>query len=156
MDSVSKETRSRMMSSVRAKNTKMELEIRQRLFALGFRFRLHRQDLPGKPDIVFAKYSAVIFMHGCFWHNHECKLAKLPETRKEWWEAKLRGNRSRDIAVIQKLKELGWRVMIIWECSFRRPGIVRSKALDKIAKRAAIFLRSRVSYFEIPKAAHNE
>jgi len=151
MDIVNKETRSRMMSSVRAKNTKLELEIRRRLFGMGFRFRLHDKDLPGKPDIVLAKYSSVIFIHGCFWHQHGCKFSKLPETRHEWWKTKLVNNRGRDILSVQKLKELGWRIMIVWECSFRRPGIIQSKVLDKITNRAASFLRSRDRYLEIPK-----
>ena len=152
MDTVSKETRSRMMSSVRAKNTRLELEMRRRLFARGFRFRLHRKDLPGKPDIVLPKFSTVIFAHGCFWHQHGCDRSKLPETRRSWWKAKLEGNRRRDATAIRKLKDLGWRTMIVWECNFRRPRVVRADALDKFADRAARFLKSRKSHLEIPRA----
>ena len=150
MDTVNKETRSRMMSSVRAKDTKLELEIRRRLFAMGFRFRLHRRDLPGKPDMLFPKYSAVIFIHGCFWHLHGCNRSKLPETRKGWWKTKLEGNQKRDMKTVSILKSNGWRVMIIWECSVRRSGIVQSEVLDEIADVAAGFLISQEQYREIP------
>lgn len=142
------------MSSVRDKNTKLELEMRRRLFAMGFRFRLHRKNLPGKPDMVFPKYSAVIFLHGCFWHLHGCDRSKLPDTRRSWWKAKLESNRCRDIEALSSLKNLGWRVFIVWECSIRRPGIVQTEALDKIADRAAKFLISRKLYQEIPKAPY--
>lgn len=150
MDTVSKETRSRMMSSVRSKNTKLELEIRHRLFADGFRFRLHRRDLPGTPDLVFPKYSVAIFIHGCFWHYHGCHLSKIPDTRTTWWRNKLEENLYRDAEAIRKLKALGWRLLVIWECSFRRPGIVRAEALDRIACRAEQFLFSRRKMLEIP------
>lgn len=138
------------MSSVRAKNTRLELEIRRRLFAMGFRFRLHRKDLPGKPDMVFSKYSAVIFVHGCFWHQHGCARSKLPETRRMWWKAKLEGNRDRDIDAISRLSSIGWRVMVVWECSVRQPGTIQTEALDKIAQSAAQFLLSGESYLEVP------
>ncbi len=154
VDTVSKETRSRMMSLVRAKNTRLELEMRRRLFARGFRFRLHRKDLPGKPDIVLPKFSAVIFAHGCFWHRHGCDRSNLPETRRHWWEEKLEGNRRRDAVAIRKLRNLRWRIMIVWECSFRRPGIVQTVTLDKIADRAAKFIRSQSKHLEIPRAAY--
>ena len=150
MDTVDGATRSRMMSSVRAKNSRFELEIRHRLFAMGFRYRLHRKDLPGKPDMVFPKYSAVIFAHGCFWHLHGCDRSKLPKTRQKWWKEKLEGNQRRDMMTARALKDLGWRVMIVWECNFRRPGVVEIKALDKLAEVAGNFLRSRKTFLEIP------
>lgn len=150
MDKVDKETRSRMMSSVRDRDTMLEIEVRRRLFAKGFRFRLHRNDLPGKPDIVFSRFSAVIFLHGCFWHQHWCERSKLPATRQDWWKAKLEDNKRRDIRSTNILRELGWRVMVIWECSVRAPGVVKTKALDKIANQAAKFLNSGKSYMEIP------
>ncbi|OGQ64363.1 MAG: hypothetical protein A3I81_00095 [Deltaproteobacteria bacterium RIFCSPLOWO2_02_FULL_55_12] len=143
-----------MMSAVRSKNTKLELEMRRRLFAMGFRFRLHRHDLPGKPDMVFPKYSAVIFMHGCFWHHHGCHLSQIPKTRRTWWKEKLEGNRCRDRDTIHKLKEIGWRVLVIWECSFRRPGVVRGESLDRIAIRAAEFLKSRQCTLSIPRSPY--
>jgi DNA mismatch endonuclease, patch repair protein len=150
-DIVSKQTRSRMMSSVRSKDTKLEREIRRRLFNMGFRFRLHRKDLPGRPDMVFPKYSAVIFIHGCFWHLHGCHRSKLPETRQAWWKAKLEANRNRDITAIRQLRSGGWRVMIVWECITREPGILLDKVLNEIADSAAKFLQSGELYREIPK-----
>ncbi len=155
-DFVSKETRSRMMSSVRAKNTKLELEVRRRLFALGYRYRLHLRDLPGTPDMVFPKYSTVIFVHGCFWHYHGCHLSTIPDTRRGWWKKKLQGNRRRDGNAVAKLKKLGWRVLIIWECSFRKPRTNRSEALDRIAARAATFLKAGPSLLEIPRLARGQ
>lgn len=151
MDTVDRQTRSRMMSSVRAKDTRIEVALRQRLFRMGFRFRLHRADLPGRPDIVFTRFSAVILVHGCFWHLHGCARSKLPATRRAWWRSKLQTNRQRDMAEIQKLRDLGWRVMVIWECSMRKSGAVLEDALDKVACRAARFLESRKAYLEIPE-----
>lgn len=140
-----------MMSSVRGKNTKPELEVRHRLFAMGFRYRLHRRDLPGKPDMVFPRHRAVVFVHGCFWHQHGCDRSAIPATRRSWWKKKLEGNRNRDGEVMSRLKELGWRVLVIWECSFRKPGTDRSRALDRIAARAGRFLSNRQSTLEIPR-----
>ena len=150
-DTVNKETRSRMMSSVRAKNTKLEMEIRRRLFAMGFRYRLHGKDLPGTPDMIFPKYSAVIFVHGCFWHHHGCHLSKLPGTRRSWWKKKLEGNRTRDFDVMAELRMLGWRVLVVWECGFRRPKTDRAEALDRVAERASRFLKSERKFLEIPR-----
>jgi len=152
VDRVSGRTRSRMMASVRARDTKPELAVRLRLFAMGFRYRLHRRDLPGTPDIVLPKYSAAILVHGCFWHQHGCRRSQLPETRREWWKTKLLENRRRDEASVDGLKALGWRVLVIWECGFRGPGIAREEALDRIAGRAARFLRSRRRFLAIPAA----
>lgn len=111
-----------MMSGIRAKNTRPELAVRRALHALGFRFRLHSPDLPGKPDIVLPKWKTVIFVHGCFWHGHDCSLFKLPSTRTEFWSEKIVKNRERDRAVIQKLGSLGWRVLTVWECSLKGKG----------------------------------
>src|SRR5436189_3109779 len=100
-----------MMSAVRSKNTKLELAFRRRLFAMGFRFRLHKKGLPGTPDMVFPKYSAIIFIHGCFWHHHGCYLSALPRTRRSWWAEKLKGNWLRDRANSDQLRRMGWRVL---------------------------------------------
>ena len=143
-------TRSRMMSSVRAKNTKLELEVRRRLFAMGFRYRLHGKNLPGKPDMVFPKYRAVLFVHGCFWHYHGCHLSTLPNIRRSWWKKKLEGNRKRDSKVMSELKDLGWRILVIWECGFRKPKTNRTEALDRIAERAGDFLKSDRNLLKIP------
>ncbi|RME09820.1 MAG: DNA mismatch endonuclease Vsr [Bacteroidetes bacterium] len=115
----SKETRSRNMAAVSGKNTKPELLIRKALHRRGFRYRLHDKNLPGKPDIVLPKYRAVIFVHGCFWHQHDCHLFKWPSTRSEFWHSKIEGNRSRDIEVVRQLKLAGWRVLTVWECAVK-------------------------------------
>ena len=151
VDTVDRETRSRMMSSVRAKNTKLELEIRRRLFAMRFRYRLHREDLPGTPDMVFSKHRSVVFIHGCFWHYHGCHLSSIPKTRWSWWQAKLHENAKRDLAAVSELQNLGWRVLVIWECGFRRPGTNRMEALDTISGQAADFLNSKQRLLEIPQ-----
>ena len=152
MDIVDKRTRSRMMSSVRGRDTRIEVALRRRLFRMGFRFRLHRTDLPGKPDVVLTKFSAVILIHGCFWHLHGCARSKLPATRRDWWRSKLQTNRQRDTTEIQELRDLGWRVLVVWECSIRKGGPVLADALDKVTCRAARFLMSRRTYLEIPGA----
>jgi DNA mismatch endonuclease (patch repair protein) len=153
MDTVSKEIRSRMMSAVRGKNTLAELEVRRRLFAMGFRYRLHAKSLPGKPDIVLPKHAAVVFVHGCFWHMHGCHLSQLPATRQAWWRRKLYHNRLHDREVLLALRGLGWRTLVVWECGFRRPGIVRGAALDGIARRSGKFLLSQRNSLEIPAVA---
>ena len=141
-DFVNKQTRSKMMSAVRAKNGKFETEIRRRLFALGFRFRLHRRDLPGKPDIALAKYSAIIFINGCFWHYHGCTRSRIPESRADWWRKKLEENRRRDLKALSELQSRGWRTATIWECSVRRPGIDRQVALNEVCLRIGEFITS--------------
>lgn len=148
-DTVDRQTRSKMMAAVRAKNTKLETEIRRRLFAWGFRYRLHVSDLPGTPDMVLPKYSTVIFVHGCFWHYHGCSRSTVPDSRRKWWRKKLEDNRTRDAKALAELSRKGWRVVVIWECSVRRPGIDRQKALDHVCLRAGKFLRSKRNSLEI-------
>lgn len=112
--------KSRMMSLVRTKGTAPELALRSALHSAGFRFRLHRKDLPGKPDIVLPKFKAVIFAHGCFWHHHEvCPKSKLPSTREKFWSDKIAANVKRDKRNIDELKSLGWRVAVVWECCIK-------------------------------------
>ncbi|MCC5907960.1 MAG: DNA mismatch endonuclease Vsr [Balneolaceae bacterium] len=121
------ETRSYNMSQISGKDTKPEVIVRKFLHANGFRYRLHVKDLPGKPDLVLPKYNSVIFVHGCFWHAHEgCKYFKIPETRTEWWKEKLFGNKERDEENIEDLEQIGWNVLIIWECDLRSSKKVRS------------------------------
>lgn len=118
-DVLDKETRSKNMSRIKGKDTKPEVYIRKALHTRGFRYRLHRADLPGKPDIVFPKYKAVIAVNGCFWHKHRCHLFKWPNTRRDFWEEKINRNTWRDSQNKQKLEALGWRVLTIWECSMK-------------------------------------
>lgn len=107
------------MAGIKGKNTKPELLVRRGLHALGFRFRLHSKAVAGKPDLVFRKYRAVIFVHGCFWHGHSCHLFKTPSTRTEFWETKINRNRERDEEVSAQLRESGWRRLVIWECALK-------------------------------------
>ena len=114
------EKRSRNMSAIRSKNTKPEIAVRKLLHSLGYRFRLHRKDLPGSPDIVLPKYKTVIFVNGCFWHRHEnCKYATTPKTRREFWENKFSANKIRDQKILKEIKNLGWKSIIIWECQLK-------------------------------------
>lgn len=116
-DIVDAATRSRMMSAIRGKDTAPEMQVRRFLHASGFRYRLHRKDLPGRPDIVLPKYRTVIFVHGCFWHQHPgCKYAVMPKSNKAFWLNKLEGNVARDKRNIVKLTTSGWRCITIWEC----------------------------------------
>lgn len=121
-DVVSPEKRSQMMSGIKGKNSLPEILVRKALFAMGYRFRLHRRDLPGTPDIAMPGRKIAIFVHGCFWHAHRgCKFATTPSTRTEFWTTKLRGNVDRDQRAVDKLAEMGWRVLNVWECSTRDP-----------------------------------
>src|SRR5271165_5724537 len=109
------------MSRVRGKDTKPELLLRRGLHALGFRFRLHRKDLPGRPDLVFPARRAAIFVHGCFWHGHDCPMCRIPTTRTGFWQTKIHGNRDRDRRAVAALTAKGWRVLVVWECALRGP-----------------------------------
>ena len=108
-----------MMAGIRGKNTRPEIIVRRLLHRAGFRFRLHARDLPGRPDIVLPRWRAVIQVHGCFWHGHDCHLFRMPGTRSEFWEAKIAGNRARDAAVRVALASLGWRQLEVWECALK-------------------------------------
>ena len=110
------------MSGIRGKNTKPELLIRKALHGAGYRFRIHRKDLPGKPDIVLPKYHAVIFVHGCFWHGHSCQLFRLPQSNIAFWTRKIAANQCNDRLAKDQLIEKGWRVMSIWECATKGKG----------------------------------
>lgn len=131
----SPQVRSYNMSRIRSKNTKPELLVRKILFSNGFRFRLHRNDLPGKPDIVLAKYKTVIFVHGCFWHGHEgCRYFVLPKSRREWWLSKITRNKELDESNTSKLREMSWKVIQIYECDLKKQELAKTtKALvDKL------------------------
>ena len=119
-----KATRSYNMSRIKNKNTKPEILVRKFLFANGFRFRLNDKKLPGKPDIVLAKYKAVVFVNGCFWHGHEnCKYFKLPGTRTEWWKEKIEKNIENDLKKQSHLVDLGYKVIIVWECEIKNKSV---------------------------------
>ncbi|AWH44698.1 very short patch repair endonuclease [Stenotrophomonas sp. ZAC14A_NAIMI4_1] len=128
------------MKNVRARDTKPELIVRKGLHAAGFRYRLHGRDLPGSPDLILPRYRTVIFVHGCFWHGHDCSLFKIPETRRDFWQNKVALNRARDQRAHEALLQLGWRVVVIWECSLK--GRERL-GLDEIVGLCRIFLLSQ-------------
>ena len=122
------EARSRIMRGVKSSNTKPELALRSLAHRLGYRFRVHRKDLPGKPDIVFPARRKVIFMHGCFWHCHDCgRGARIPVQNHEYWKAKLARNRERDAAHMKALANLGWTAIVFWECELQTPERVSQK-----------------------------
>lgn len=115
------EKRSEIMSQVKSKDTKPELFVRSLLHAMGYRFRLHRKDLPSSPDIVLPKYRTAIFVHGCFWHQHpSCSRSTLPKRNAEFWRSKLEGNVERDLRAQQRLRKRGWNVLILWQCEIQR------------------------------------
>jgi len=121
MDIWSKQKRSEVMSKIRGKNTKPEMILRSQLFKQGFRFRVHQKDLPGKPDIVLAKYKIVIFVHGCFWHYHnDCREGRIPLSNSKFWKEKLQRNIVKDEANIKALKKDKWKVFVIWECEIEK------------------------------------
>lgn len=132
VDRVTPQQRSAMMSRVRRQHTKPELAVRRLLHSLGYRYRLHAKELKGSPDVVFRRHRAAIFVHGCFWHGHDCPRAKLPQSNAAYWEAKISRNRTRDLAAEDALTSDGWRVLTIWECETRQP--------DDLAARLTKFL----------------
>ncbi len=130
MDKLDPESRSRLMAKIKSKDTGLERAVRSLLHRIGFRFRLHRRDLPGTPDIVLPKHKTVIFVHGCFWHAHEnCRKATVPSSNTDFWRNKLAANKVRDRANIAKLQEMGWQVVVVWEC--------QTKDMDALASRLA-------------------
>lgn len=134
MDVLTPEQRKRNMSAIKGKNTKPEVLVRKLLHGLGYRFRIQRKDLPGKPDIVLPKYKTAIFINGCFWHRHKgCKLASEPSTNRDFWEKKFAANVERDIRNYAALKEQGWNVLIIWECEVKE--LLRTKIIPGLPSR---------------------
>ncbi|ETD85197.1 very short patch repair endonuclease [Rhodobacter capsulatus] len=132
VDIVSKEVRSRMMSGIRSVDTRPELALRRRMHALGLRFRLHRKDLPGSPDLVFPRFRAAVFVHGCYWHRHPgCPNATTPSTRVTFWSEKFEANVRRDQRAETLLLSTGWRVAVIWECVLRRNPDAVAQELDE-------------------------
>ncbi|WLG97088.1 very short patch repair endonuclease [Pseudomonas sp. FP198] len=132
-DIVTPEHRSRIMAAIKGKNTKPEMIVRSVCHAMGLRYRLHRKDLPGKPDLVLPKHRLCIFVHGCFWHRHPgCKYAYTPKSRPEFWLPKLAKNVERDLSAQQALETLGWRVAVIWECQTKNREILRTEILKTL------------------------
>jgi DNA mismatch endonuclease (patch repair protein) len=128
MDIYSKKKRSELMSSVRTANTKPELAVRSLLHGLGYRFRLHRKDLPGKPDIVLPKHHAVVQVNGCFWHHHkECNKSKMPESNKVFWQQKIANTVKRDKLNKRLLRQLGWRTLTVWECETFKTKVLKRR-----------------------------
>lgn len=132
-DIVDKATRSRMMAGIRGKNTKPEWLVRRGLHARGFRYLLHARKLAGRPDLVFPRYHATVFVHGCFWHGHDCSYFRLPATRTEFWESKIARNRSNDAKSRESLLTAGWRVSVVWECALRGAGRDVDAVIDALA-----------------------
>jgi len=125
VDNLSPTERSEIMARVHSRDTRPEMLVRHIVFSLGYRYRLHVRDMPGRPDLVFRKLCKVIFVHGCFWHRHvNCALARLPKSRQEFWIPKLEGNRMRDKKIVNALRRVGWGVMTIWECQIRKPHLL--------------------------------
>jgi len=144
-DVVDSTTRSRMMSGIRGRNTRPEILIRSLLHRRGFRFRLHARDLPGKPDIVLPRYHAVIFVHGCFWHGHDCALFKWPGTHPDFWREKIGRNQINDSKVREALLADKWRIGVVWECSLRGAG----KDVEGIAQSLADWLHGNAPLIEV-------
>lgn len=137
MDVHTPEQRRYNMSRIRGRDTRPELLLRRGLHAAGLRFRLHDRRLPGKPDLVFPRYRAVVLVNGCFWHGHDCALSKMPAVNREFWQVKLAANRQRDQRNLSALRQSGWRVLVVWECAVRGR---RRWALDSVIRWAAQFV----------------
>lgn len=145
-DIVSADVRSRMMSGIKGKDTKPELIVRKSLHRAGFRYRLHDRRLPGKPDMVFPKWQAVIFVHGCFWHGHDCHLFRLPSTRTEFWKDKIDGNIERDRKSCSRLLADEWRVATVWECALKGK---TKRNIEEVVSSLSIWLQSDAKELEV-------
>lgn len=137
-------TRSQMMQAVHSKNTKPEIIVRRELFRRGFRYRLYRRDLPGTPDLFILKYGVVVFINGCFWHQHGCKLTTRPKSNKNFWNQKFDSNIARDIKTLHKLGLLGFRVAVVWECS-----LSGSDGISQVIERLVDFIKGDEEQIEI-------
>ena len=133
-DTITPEQRSDLMSRIRSTNTKPEMAVRSLVHRLGYRFRLHRRDLPGRPDIVLPRHRKIILVHGCFWHGHDCKLASKPKSNGDYWSAKIVSNKERDAKNLAALGASNWRVLEIWECEVRRNDGLEDKVKNFLAQ----------------------
>jgi DNA mismatch endonuclease (patch repair protein) len=135
MDPFDAAKRSEIMSHIRGKDTDVEKKVRSLLHSLGYRFRLHVDGLPGKPDIVLPKYASIVFVHGCFWHGHNrCKRASIPQTNREFWTQKISGNMQRDRRTIRELHKLGWKVLVVWQCQTKNRALVENRIAKFLGK----------------------
>ena len=150
MDTVDKKTRSRIMASVRQRDTGPEIMLRSALHRAGLRYRLHDRTLPGSPDLVFPRYNAVVFVHGCYWHSHGCYKSTVPKSRRDFWEAKFSANRERDRRKVALLRDAGWRVLTVWECVLVGK---HAFSLDTVAVRVCAWLKGTVEQGNIPNSA---
>src|SRR5271166_4824254 len=140
----SPEQRSRIMRAVKGSDTVPELIARRLAHSMGYRFRLHRKDLPGNPDLVFRRLRKIIFVHGCFWHGHDCaRGARVPKANRAYWEGKIARNRARDIAAGAALEALGWRVEVVWECDLKDAAALERRAASWLANKAATIRAAR-------------
>lgn len=130
MDTISPERRSEIMRGIRGKNTQPEMLLRHLVFGLGYRYRLHGSELPGSPDLVFKSRRKVIFVNGCFWHNHFCRAGRHPKTRPEYWASRFKKNRDRDARNLRKLRRIGWSALTIWECQLSDSSKVKAKVRE--------------------------
>jgi DNA mismatch endonuclease (patch repair protein) len=120
------------MALVCSKNTKPEMLVRRLVHGMGYRYRLHQADLPGKPDLVFRSQRKVVFIHGCFWHGHKCRLGRMPKSRLEYWKPKITGNKERDVRTLRRLRSMRWRALVLWECQLQNLDTVSLLISDKI------------------------
>src|ERR1700754_4740575 len=146
IDVHSAEQRRRNMCRIRGKDTKPEMILRRGLHANGFRFRLHDRALPGSPDLVLAKYRAVVFVHGCFWHGHACPRFTLPATRSDFWAEKIAANQRRDLRSCLALRDQGWRILVVWECAVIGPAKI---SLSDVLRSCAKFFESETSHSQL-------
>lgn len=146
-DNMSRERRSALMSRIRGKDTRPEMLLRQGLHRLGLRYRLHGRSIAGSPDMVFPRYRAVVFVHGCFWHGHGCSLFKWPKTQASFWKTKIKGNMKRDREVLATLKAEGWRALVVWECALK--GKHRRTLPDVLGDAASFIRKGRRAFLEI-------
>jgi len=147
MDSVPRETRSRIMASIRGRDTVPEMLLRSALHARGFRFRVDARDLPGRPDLKLTRHGALIFVNGCFWHGHNCSYFRAPKSNRRFWADKVEGNRARDLRVFEELTALGWRVCVVWECALRAPASRRD--VEALVDAVAVWIRGRRRFLEL-------